>query len=64
MFEYRAIIDRVIDGDTIVAKIDLGFDIWSIQTLRLSRIDAYETRLSSKTTQEQKELGLQGFKGR
>ena len=28
MFEYRAIVTKVYDGDTITVDIDLGFGIW------------------------------------
>lgn len=44
MYEYRARIVRVIDGDTVEADIDLGFHISVRKTLRLSGINAPETR--------------------
>ena len=45
MYEYRAKITKVIDGDTIRADIDLGFDmILSNQTIRLYGVDAPESR--------------------
>ena len=28
MYEYKAIVDRVVDGDTIKCTIDLGFSTW------------------------------------
>ncbi len=28
MYEYKAILDRVVDGDTIDVTIDLGFNVW------------------------------------
>ena len=28
MFIYNAKLDRVVDGDTIDASVDLGFDTW------------------------------------
>ncbi len=41
MYEYRAIIDRVVDGDTIDVDIDLGFDVWlKKQRIRLRGVDA------------------------
>lgn len=43
-FVYRAKILRVIDGDTIIAVVDLGFSIASEQTFRLARINAPEMR--------------------
>lgn len=44
MFEYRATIVRVIDGDTVVADVELGFHISLRSTFRLSGINAPETR--------------------
>ena len=44
MYEYRARITRVIDGDTVEAEIDLGFHVTFTATLRLSGINAPETR--------------------
>lgn len=43
LYIYRAEIVRVIDGDTVVADIDLGFSTWRRdERLRLARIDAPE----------------------
>jgi micrococcal nuclease len=43
LYTYRAEIVRVIDGDTVVANIDLGFDVWlHDEHLRLSRVQAAE----------------------
>jgi len=47
---------RVVDGDTIDADIDLGFDISLAKRIRLSGIDTPESR--TKDTRE-KELGLE-----
>lgn len=44
MYEYRGIISRVIDGDTLDMFIDLGFSIHTKQRIRLSRIDSPEQR--------------------
>ena len=44
MYEYNAKLDRVVDGDTIDAMIDLGFDTWVHKRIRLEGIDAPETR--------------------
>jgi len=60
MYEYKAIVTNVVDADTLDIVIDLGFKT-SIKTrIRIARINAYETRLGSKTNQAQKELGLKG----
>ncbi len=42
MYTYRAVVERVIDGDTIIANIDCGFQCWSHQRLRLRGINTPE----------------------
>jgi len=37
---YKAIVERVIDGDTLLLRIDLGFQVWKEQRIRLAQIDA------------------------
>lgn len=45
MYEYKCIIKRVVDGDTIDVDIDLGFNIiLSKQRIRLAGIDTPESR--------------------
>jgi len=44
MYEYKAKLIRIIDGDTIEAVIDLGFEIGIRKTIRLYGINAPETR--------------------
>ena len=41
---YRAKLDRVVDGDTIDAMIDVGFDIWVKKRIRYMGIDTWESR--------------------
>jgi len=60
MYHYNAKIIRVVDGDTIEVLIDLGFEVFIFQVLRLSRIDAYETTLRNGTTAEEKAKGIEG----
>ena len=48
MFEYRVTITRVVDGDTVDADIDLGFDIIYRDRIRLMGIDTPESRTSNK----------------
>lgn len=49
MYEYIIKLNRVIDGDTIVADIDLGFDVWlKDQYIRLSDLDAPELKSKDK----------------
>ena len=54
MYEYNVEVLRVIDGDTIDVMIDLGFDVWVKNRLRLEGIDAPETRTRDL---EEKKLG-------
>jgi micrococcal nuclease len=48
MYEYKANVIRVVDGDTIDAMIDLGFNTWVKKRVRLSGLDAYESRTRDK----------------
>ena len=41
---YRGKLERVVDGDTIDALIDIGFDIWIKKRIRYSGIDTWESR--------------------
>ncbi|MCK5012805.1 MAG: thermonuclease family protein [Candidatus Omnitrophica bacterium] len=38
-YVYKAVVERVIDGDTVLLKIDLGFQVWKEQRVRLAGID-------------------------
>lgn len=44
LYNYKAEVTRVVDGDTVDAFIDLGFDMHSKQRVRLYGINAPETR--------------------
>mgnify|MGYP001627887707 CR=1 FL=1 len=50
---YGAEVLRVIDGDTIEARIDLGFDTSRTEILRLYGIDAPEMKLKERKKGEQ-----------
>ena len=41
---YRGKLERVVDGDTIDALIDVGFDIWVKKRIRYRGIDTWESR--------------------
>ena len=41
---YRGKLEREVDGDTIDALIDVGFDIWIKKRIRYSGIDTWESR--------------------
>lgn len=38
-YVYKTVVHRVIDGDTLLLKIDLGFQVWKEQRVRLAGID-------------------------
>lgn len=49
LYYYRAIVKRIIDGDTIVVDIDCGFDSWLHNiSVRFNGINAPETKGESK----------------
>ena len=52
---YRAKLERVVDGDTIDALIDVGFDIWIKKRIRYKGIDTWESRTRDLN---EKKLGL------
>ncbi len=41
---YRGVVDRVIDGDTVYVRLDVGFDLAVYARCRVSGIDAPEVR--------------------
>ena len=55
MYKYNAKLIRVIDGDTIDALIDLGFDVCVKKRIRLYGINTPETRTRDL---EQKKAGI------
>lgn len=55
MYEYKAIVDRVVDGDTIDVTIDLGFKTWKKVRVRMEGINTPESRTRDL---EEKKLGL------
>ena len=55
MYEYKAVVDRVVDGDTIDVTIDLGFSVWKKMRVRMEGINTPESRTRDK---EEKVRGL------
>ena len=56
MYEYRARVIRVIDGDTVDVDIDLGFGVWlKDERVRIMGIDTPESRTRDKV---EKKFGL------
>lgn len=48
MYEYKATLISVYDGDTITVSVELGFHISQIMSVRLAKINAPEIRGESK----------------
>lgn len=43
LYEYRAVVTKLFDGDTVTVDVDLGWDVWlKDKGLRLNRINAPE----------------------
>lgn len=55
MYKYKAKLDRVVDGDTIDALVDLGFDTWKKVRVRMVGMNAPESRTRDL---EEKKYGL------
>jgi micrococcal nuclease len=55
MFTYKAELLRVVDGDTVDLKVDLGFDIFIHMRFRLFGVDTPEIRTKDL---KEKEWGL------
>ena len=55
MYQYMCKLERVVDGDTIDVRIDLGFDIHHSARVRMMGIDTPESRTRNL---EEKALGL------
>ena len=52
---YKAKLVRVVDGDTVDALIDVGFNIWFKKRIRFKGVDTWESRTRNL---EEKALGL------
>jgi micrococcal nuclease len=57
MYQYKATVERVVDGDTIDVVIDLGFKITTFQRIRLAKINTPET-YNVKRDSEEYQKGL------
>ena len=53
MYEYKAVITKVYDGDTLTAEVDLGFKMWAKKVkLRLVGVDTPEIRTKDPVEKE------------
>ena len=63
MFKYNAVVDNVVDGDTVDVSIDLGFDIWHKTRVRLLGIDTPEKWFNyGKVVKQYVQQSLEGKK--
>ena len=60
MYEYKAIVTRVVDGDTFDATVDLGFGVFKKHRFRLKNVDTPETWRPK--TESEKQHGLKATK--
>jgi len=44
LYNYKALVMRVVDADTLDLRFDMGFNVAVTERVRLARIDAWETR--------------------
>lgn len=49
LYTYKGELIRIVDGDTIEAMIDLGFDTWTKRFIDLSDVDAPEIRTKNES---------------
>lgn len=52
MYEYKAKLIRVVDGDTIDADIDLGFGVWVKQRIKLFGINTPDSQSHDPTIKD------------
>lgn len=65
MYQYWAEIVKVIDGDTIDLKVDLGFHLFMCIRVRLARINSYEMKSEKEEERKLAESGkayIESFK--
>ena len=52
MYEYKATVVKIVDGDTVDGMIDLGFHTHTSKRIRFVGINAPETRTRDKAEKE------------
>lgn len=62
LYTYKAYLEKIVDGDTLKCLIDLGFECWTSQRLRLRGIDCPE--LSTQKGQQVKSFLERELKGK
>lgn len=54
MYQYKAKVERIVDGDTLDVIVDVGFKITTNQRIRLAKINTPETYNVKKDSEEYK----------
>lgn len=49
LYLYSAVVEKVIDGDTLLVRIDLGFNVWVSQRIRFRGINTAEIQTTPET---------------
>ena len=60
MYQYHAVVNRVVDGDTVDLRIDLGFKVWVEKRCRLLGVDTPETRTRDEREKRLNHAGICG----
>ena len=58
MYEYKCRLIRVVDGNTLEANIDLGFNVWTTQKIKLYGVDSTGPHSSNKEAIAQETAAL------
>jgi endonuclease YncB( thermonuclease family) len=61
-FKFNAVILRIIDGDSCLVKLDLGFQIYHETRIRLARIDAPELNSSDPQVRNMARIAAEHLK--
>ena len=56
MFEYNGFVSRVVDGDTVICEVDLGFNVITKQRFRLKDVLVPEKRDDDEAWDEMKQF--------
>ena len=63
MYHYRAELIRVVDGDTVDLRVDMGFRLTTVQRFRLLGYDAPEMHGATREMGERAQAALAGLLG-
>lgn len=61
MFEYKGYISKIVDGDTFICNVDLGFNVWIHERFRLKDVLVPEKREDLDAWDEMKRFAEEKF---